>query len=195
MNKIFLTVLIIFFACNLTSAETLSDNIKDNILKDKIIEKPETNLNYNFENTERYVIKLKSLDEISSEKKAYEGETVHFITDNNLYYKGELIVKSGTVVPARIETIVKNGMNGIPASIIIGNFQIDGVEKGQLTDYHEIRGLDWSLLVFPLKWALTILPPTGSFTNFIKGGHAKIKKGQKIELLYYPNWIIESTQI
>ena len=36
MNKIFLTVLIIFFACNLTSAETLSDNIKDNILKEVV---------------------------------------------------------------------------------------------------------------------------------------------------------------
>ncbi len=191
MNRIILSLFMSFLICSVTSAEILSDNLADNILKDKNIEKPEANLNYDFQSTERYILRLKSLEEISSETKAYEGQTVNFITDNNIYYKGELIVKSGTIVPARIETIVKNGMNGIPASLIIGNFQIENIRKGQLTDFHEIRGLDLSLWVFPLKWALTILPPTGSLTNFIKGGHAKLKKGQKIELYYNPNWVIE----
>ena len=49
-------------------------------------------------------------------------------------------------------------------------------------------GLDLSLLVFPIKWALTFLPPTGSLTNFILGGHASIKENKIIELYYYPNW-------
>ena len=39
-----------------------------------------------------------------------------------------------------------------------------------------------------MKWALTILPPSGSLTNFIKGGHAKLKTNEVIELYYYPDW-------
>ena len=53
---------------------------------------------------------------------------------------------------------------------------------------YEVFGQDRSLIVFPLKWALTILPPTGSLTNFIKGGHAKVKTNKTITLYYHPNW-------
>ena len=65
----------------------------------------------------------------------------------------------------------------------------DIIPKGQITDSFEIQGQDRSLWVYPLKWALTFLPPTGSLTNFIKGGHAKLKEDKTIEIYYYPNWI------
>ena len=80
-------------------------------------------------------------------------------------------------------------MNGIPASIIVGNFEVENIPKGQISDSFEIRGQDRSLWVYPLKWALTILPPTGSLTNFIKGGHAKLKENKTIQIYYYPEWI------
>ena len=80
-------------------------------------------------------------------------------------------------------------MNGIPASIIIGSFDIPNINPDKVTYYYEIIGQDRSLWVYPLKWALTILPPTGSLTNFIFGGHAKLSTKKKIKLYYYPEWI------
>ena len=187
---------IILFCTSLCPAQAIvRDELVEETLMDKELQNPYQPYKYNYEDLKRIPIELRVMVNIKSENDVTEGERIVFLACHDVYEKGHKILKKNEQVYAKVETIISSGMNGIPASIIIGNFQIDGVEKGQLTDYHEIRGLDWSLLVFPLKWALTILPPTGSFTNFIKGGHAKIKKGQKIELLYYPNWIIESTQI
>ena len=79
-------------------------------------------------------------------------------------------------------------MNGIPASIVFKDFDISEIAKGQISDTYEIYGQDRSWLVFPLKWALTILPPSGSLTNFIMGGHAKLKTKKPIIVYYYPEW-------
>jgi hypothetical protein len=78
-------------------------------------------------------------------------------------------------------------MNGIPASIIFNIFDIEGINKNSLSDSYEASGQNRSLLVFPLKWALTPIPPTGSLTNFIKGGHAKVKTNREIVLYYHPS--------
>lgn len=80
-------------------------------------------------------------------------------------------------------------MNGIPASIIFGDFKFENIDKNKIDYTYERFGQDRSLWVFPLKWALTILPPTGSLTNFIKGGHARLKTNKVIQLNYYPEWI------
>ena len=79
-------------------------------------------------------------------------------------------------------------MNGIPASIIFDNFKIQGISSSQLDESFEVFGQDRSLWVFPLKWALTPLPPTGSLTNFIKGGHVKVKRGKILTIYYHPHW-------
>lgn len=80
-------------------------------------------------------------------------------------------------------------MNGIPASFILGDFKFANVPAGKISDTYEVRGHDRSLWVFPLKWALTPIPPTGSATNFIKGGHAKLKTADTIRIYYHPGWI------
>ena len=187
MNKLILTLLILFALPLCSSAELITDDFADSTLKNLIFEKPESCLNYDFTNTERLTIKLLSLDEIKSETKVYEGMPLNFRVETSVYYNGALVIPKGTVVPARVETIIRSGMNGIPASIIIGGFKFDNIAKIQISDYHEIVGEDRSLWVFPLKWLLTPLPPTGTLTNFIKGGHAKLRKNGIIEIYYYPN--------
>lgn len=187
MNKLILTLLILFALPLCSSAELITDDFADSTLKNLILEKPESCLNYDFTNTERLTIKLLSLDEIKSETKVYEGMPLNFRVETSVYYNGNLVVPKGTIVPARVETIIRSGMNGIPASIIIGGFKFDNIAKIQISDYHEIVGEDRSLWVFPLKWLLTPLPPTGTLTNFIKGGHAKLRKNGIIEIYYYPN--------
>ena len=117
------------------------------------------------------------------------NKQVNFTVKDDVIYDEKVVIAKNTPVSARVETITKSGMNGIPASIIIGDFKIKNVEKGQLTKFYEVEGQDRSIFVFPLKWALTILPPTGSLTNLIKGGHAKIKTKKPITIYYHPNWI------
>ena len=126
---------------------------------------------------------------IKSESELYEGQNVEFRILRHVSYKNKIVAKRGQTVQAKVKMIITSGMNGIPASIIFGDFEIEGIKSGQLTSNCEIFGQDRSLIVFPLKWALTILPPTGSLTNLIKGGHAKLKPGKTLTIYYHPNWI------
>ena len=185
MNK-FLTSLLLVFTCISCSAEIIEDNFAKETIK--FIPKPIVNTNYNYENTDRLPIRLVIIKRIKSEQDIYEGQPVKFQVKKTVTYKNNIIVKRGTIVNARVGTIVSSGMNGIPASIVFDNFQIPNINPSQLTDSYEIFGQDRSLIVFPLKWALTILPPTGSLTNFIKGGHAKLKTDKEIILYYHPQW-------
>lgn len=143
---------------------------------------------YNYESTEKIPIKLSIENEIPSEKDVYEGQSVNFKVLYSVRYNNKLIVQRGDTVPASVKVIITSGMNGIPASIIFGDFKIKGIPSSQLDDTFEVFGQDRSLFVFPLKWALTPLPPTGSLTNFIKGGRVKVKKNKVITIYYHPNW-------
>lgn len=165
-----------------------NDPILDTILEQESTVKPYTNLNYNYQSTKKIPVKIFIKERIKSELDVYEGQEVFFIVNNNIRYKNRIVINEGTLVTAKVGTIIKSGMNGIPASIIFDSFEIPGVQKEQISDTIEVHGQDRSLIVFPLKWALTILPPTGSLTNFIKGGHARLNTGKLLTLYYYPEW-------
>lgn len=170
------------------SEEILPDEIVDTILVNQPCKKPEANLNYNYEDTDKVEIKLAIMDAIKSENDVYENEPVKFRVISDVHYKGRVIIKRHTIVPAKVGLIIRSGMNGIPASIIFSDFEFSDIDPHLITDTVEIRGQDRSLWVFPLKWALTILPPSGSLTNFIKGGHARVKKDRMVKVYYHPNW-------
>ncbi len=143
---------------------------------------------YNYESTLKIPIKLSVLESIKSEKNVYEGQTIKFISVEDVFYNSNCIVKRGDIIPAKVKIKITPGMNGIPGSIIFDEFEIVGVSQSQLTCNVEAFGQDRSYIVFPLKWALTILPPTGSLTNFIMGGHAKLKTKKIITIYYHPEW-------
>ena len=182
MNKIF-SLLLFFLLLYPCSFAQMNDFIVDLTLKEKKIEKPFVNLNYDYENSGYVPIKLKPIDEIKSEKDIFEGQIIKFIAPEGVSFGTQIIVRKNQIITAKVETIIPNGMNGIPASIILGDFQTED-SKQKLGNNIEIFGLDLSLLVFPIKWALTPLPPTGSLTNFIKGGHVKIKKNKELTLVH-----------
>ena len=186
MNKI-LIIIITFLYFTFPANCLENDFIVDEFLLNKNFEKPYINTNYNYQSTKYIPIKILITEPIKSEKDIYEGQILKFKTVENVFENRKIIIKKDTLITARVETIIRNGMNGIPASIIIGNFQIPEINSNNLQFEFEKYGLDLSLLVFPIKWALTPLPPLGSLTNFIKGGHAKIKQNQIITINYYPN--------
>ena len=186
MNK-FLITLIFFLTCPFCFAEIIKDDFAIETLQNTPA--PYVHTKYNYENTDIVPIKLAICEKIKSEQDVYEGQEIKFQILKHVVYKNKIIARKGTIVTAKVKIIITSGMNGIPASIIFEDFQIPNIEYGQISDLYEVYGQDRSLLVFPLKWALTILPPTGSLTNFIKGGHAKLKPNKKITIFYNPKWI------
>ncbi len=192
MNKKFLKFFIIFtflvFPALAYASDIIQDQLVEETLSGKEFENPYKPYKYNYEDTRVIPIRLSVISDINSEKDIQEGQDVVFIVKNDVYFKGKKIIKKGDKVYATVETILKSGMNGIPASIIFNDFKFDGLESGKFTDTYEKFGQDRSLWVYPLKWVLTPLPPTGSLTNFIKGGHAKLKTREIIEIYYHPYW-------
>ena len=192
MNKKFLKFFIIFtflvFPALAYASDIIQDQLVEETLSGKEFENPYKPYKYNYEDTRVIPIRLSVISDINSEKDIQEGQDVVFIVKNDVYFKGKKIIKKGDKVYATVETILKSGMNGIPASIIFNDFKFDGLESGKFTDTYEKFGQDRSLWVYPLKWVLTPLPPTGSLANFIKGGHAKLKTREIIEIYYHPYW-------
>ena len=130
-------------------------------------------LNYDYSDTKSIPIRLVITEEISTKDEIYEGQK---------------IIKAGEIVPARIETIITSGMNGFPAEIIVDNFEFKNIDSEKLLSTYTDKGFNRCYFVYPLKWALTLIPFAGSLTNFIKGGHAKIKTNEVVTLYYYPSW-------
>ncbi len=189
MNKFIVTAILLFSISLPCFSEVVKDEFADVYFKDVHVEKPAAHLNYNYESTAKIPIRLHITEDIKDENHIYEGQPVTFRVVSDVVYNGKIIIPKGTTVPARIETIIASGMNGIPASIIFGDFKFENIDVNKIDYTYERFGQDRSLWVFPLKWALTILPPTGSLTNFIKGGHARLKTNKIIEINYYPEWI------
>lgn len=188
MNKIYVLILILFFTINSASA-LLKDTVVEEDLATKTFEKPYTNLNYNYNSTEKIPIKLNIVKSVSTKNNGiYQGQVLNFKVKENVFYNHQLILKKGTIVPARVETYIEKGMNGLPATIIIDNFKIPNIPLEKLKCTIIYKGVNLALIVFPIKWALTPIPFAGSTTNFIVGGHAKIKEKNTITIYYYPHW-------
>ena len=185
MNKI-LIFLALLFTCNIAYGEI----IQDDFVKESLIDVPPQAVytKYDYTNLIKLPVRLNIKEAIDSEKDLYEGQEVEFVVKNHVAYKNAIFIKKGTVIKANVSIIISPGMNGIPASIIFDNFRINNKPTTLLSDTYEVFGHDRSWLVFPLKWALTVLPPTGSLTNFIMGGHAKINYKKQIIIYYYPDW-------
>lgn len=149
---------------------------------------PSYALPYDFSSTKCIPLTFSITEEISTRKPPLEGQIINFKSIKTVRYKGKLVLKKDDIVKARVETIITSGMNGFPAEIIIDNFEIPNIPSSKLVSTYSKAGQNRSLIVFPIKWALTWLPPTGSLTNFIKGGHAKIKPSDAVTIYYYPEW-------
>lgn len=178
MNKI-ITIFILFVLGLQTCC--FANNIEET--------KIENSLPYNFESTYSVPIKLNIIEPITTKgEKIYEGQIIKFKVKETVYSYEKPILFKGTYVNARIETIISSGMNGFPAEIIIGNFEIPEVKPTQLLGTYTKKGQNRCYIVYPIKWALTIIPFVGSLTNFIMGGHAKIRTKDEIVIYYYPEW-------
>lgn len=145
-------------------------------------------LEYNFLSTKSIQIELIPTEELSTKEGIIEGKELGLLVAKNVYHNEHILVKEGTTAYARVETVITAGMNGFPAEIIISHFEIPGINSAKILGEYSCTGQNRCLWVYPLKWILTFLPPTGSLTNFIYGGHARIKTTDRIVVYYYPEW-------
>ena len=178
----------LFFSITSASA-LLRDDFVEETLAGKEVDKPITNLNYNYETLEKIPIKLNIVEPISTKNSdLYDGQIVQFKVKENVFYNNQLFIKKGTIVTAEIETIVERGMNGLPATIIIDDFKINDIpqEKLKCTIIH--KGQNRAYYVFPIKWILTPTIVGGYLANFLLGGHANIKPKKTLTIYYYPHW-------
>lgn len=188
MNKFFLVIFtLVVFSLNVSAIE--SDFLVDKFLAGRIFEKPETYTDYDFSDTERIPIHLQAVTDISTKDgTAQEGQRVNLKARNNVYHDGKLIIKRGEPVTAEVGLVVDSGMNGIPYYIYLDDFKFQNLPSSKILASYQKSGCNRTYWVLPLKWALTPLPPTGSLTNFIKGGHARISTNDIITVYYFPNW-------
>ena len=188
MNKLLPAVFL--FLITILPVFSVEKEIDDLSFLPEKIEIPYTNTEYNYDSVEYVPIKLKVISgDISTRKgNSYEGQIIDLRVKQNVKYKGKIIIKNDTPATGVVQTIRTHGMNGIPAAIIIDNIQINGIDSKKLKSTYTERGINLSLLVFPIKWALTPFPPSGSLTNFILGGNAKINKNTVITVNYFPDW-------
>lgn len=189
MNRfIFLLITMVIFSTT-SQATILRDEIIEDFLSTQYLKKPYINLDYNYESTEKIPIKLKPTKKISTkEDEIQEGQIITFKVTEDVFYKNQRIVEKGTIATAKIETYITKGMNGLPGTIIIDKFSFENIPQEKLKGTIIKKGLNFALLVFPIKWALTPLPPTGSLTNIIFGCNAKLTPRDKITIYYYPHW-------
>lgn len=145
-------------------------------------------LDYDYTSTKCIPIYLSITEKVSTSMPIFEGQILEFKVMKTIYNGDNIVIKEGDIIKGRIDTIVTNGMNGFPAELIIDNFDIPNVKQSQLVSTYTKTGVNKSLWVYPLKWAMTPLYPAGSLTNFIRGGHAKIKPTDIITIYYYPEW-------
>lgn len=145
-------------------------------------------LPYDYTSVKAVPIHLAITNKVSTKEGVLEGQELHFKVRKDSVYNGKTIVKTGDMITAKVETVITSGMNGFPAEIIVDDFKIPGIKDSQILGNYVEVGQNRCLIVYPLKWALTIIPFVGSLTNFIYGGHAIIKPKDKVVIYYYPEW-------
>ena len=89
-------------------------------------------LPYNYNDTTCIPIKLSVTEELSTKNPIIEGQNVKLKVRENTIYNGQVLLKAGETVNAKIETVITSGMNGFPAEIIIDDFEIPNVKDTQL---------------------------------------------------------------
>ncbi len=195
MNKIISLILClsILFIQTCAIAQEIPSDVQTSEISETVISETEIEeikeLPYNFESTYKVPIKLGITKPITTKGDTlYEGQIIQFKVLKDTYCRRRTFLKKDTIINARIETIIPSGMNGFPAEIILGNFEVPGARPSQLVDSYTKKGQNRCYVVYPIKWALTIIPFVGSLTNFIMGGHAKIKTKDEIVIYYYPSW-------
>lgn len=125
-------------------------------------------------------LKVRIKEDYSTKSSLDEGDFIDFITLEDVVINNKTY-KKGSIVKARLETISKNKSYGVPADLVVGNFQIDDtVLSGEIKK----QGANRSLWLYPTVSVATCFFGLGLLLIPIRGGHAKIKQTEVFNLNY-----------
>ena len=131
-----------------------------------------------FDNSIPIFIKIKN--NLTTKQKPEEGEMIEFETVKEFKIKNKTYPE-GTVINARVENVSPNYTMGIPADIVIGNFNLEGkLLRGEISK----TGANRALWVKPASFVGSILFGSGALLILIRGGHAKVNQNE-IFTVYY----------
>ena len=167
--KILVAFILFVFTASCAHAKVVINDFLVDLIDKNNVEQPYIHTKYDYTGTKKIPIELQITKQISTkDKNLYENEKLAFLVKYDVVSNGKIILNRNDTVEAEITNIIKSGINGTPYTIVIDNFENPNLDND--------------------KMILTFLPPTGSLTNFIKGGHAKITPKDKITIYYYPDW-------
>lgn len=168
------------------SPELFKDELVETTLKNVSGKYPEPNLNYDYSNIFYIPVKIKFLETINSKYNG-EGQILEFEVVEDVFNGKTKIVSRGTSGRAVLETVSPRGSLGVPADITISKFEIDGLDKKKFDGNIVKYGKNLTLLSAALKYSIgSFIPGTGYVFMLIKGGQAKIKPNEILEIRYVP---------
>ena len=123
-------------------------------------------------------VKIKNNYSTKSRKQIQEGDYIEFVTVDEVNVNKK-VYPAGTEVLARVETISMNQNMGVPADLVVGNFNIDNnLLSGEINK----TGANRSLWVYPAMCLTVWFYGAGLLFTLVRGGHAKIKKSETFTL-------------
>lgn len=183
----FLLIFILLFSqalCAEYTPELFSDNLVETTLQNVENEYPKANLNYDYNSIDYISIEIRFKEKISS-KYNHEGEIFNFEVVKDVIDKdGKVLIHAGDCGKARLETVSERGGYGVPAQIILANFEITGFNKWNF-DNIEKSGKNFSILALSLKNSICLALPGSSYLLLLmRGGNVTISP-QKTYVIKY----------
>lgn len=158
--------------------EPVYDNFALESFKGKKIEFPKPYLDYDYTSIEKYPVKLKVAQYISTKQGLNEGSSLIFYTYEDAKLPNGVVIPKNSEVSARLETVAKNGAMGVPADMIVSNFTLQNYQNIKLVGTIEKTGANRALWVYPVGYAGIYFFGLGLLLFAVRGGHAKMKPGE-----------------
>lgn len=119
-------------------------------------------------------IPVRIKNNFSTKQKVQEGDYLEFETTKDIVLNNKNY-PAGTTVKARIENITMNEPLGVPATLAVENFSLDGIPLAG--EIHK-TGANRTLWVYPCMVSTLWFFGAGALFFPIMGGHAKILREQ-----------------
>ena len=91
----------------------IKDEIVENILKERTVQKPYVHLNYNYKSTIKIPVRISAKERIKSENDVYVGQVIEFEAENDVFYKGGIMDEIQKKIFRNFAYGVHNSSNGI----------------------------------------------------------------------------------
>ncbi len=163
-----------------------ADNLVNATLKGKNLKIPAPNIYYDYSDDRHAVIKIKPVSLIKADNKLKDGDIVKFKTVEDVTYEGKLLLKKDAQITAVVENVTANDFMGIPSNIVISRFKNSAIDEKAFDYTLSRQGANRAVWVYPLYYLLTPFFGMGLPFAFVKGGNAKIKPNEIIEIYYRP---------